>query len=289
MTGTVPTTNELNGQLAVAVKDPWSPNVIIPAGTPYTNWPAQAKTDADPTALLIAKLYMGALPGNCTVTAGLPGSGVATNDCALNQTFTDHADKGDLRLDFQQSKSSSWFLKVSDRKEVGKNYNLLPEPIDMQTNGHILVHDEQVALGYTNLIGSNKVLDARLALSGTKAGKWTFAIGDTSFPTSSIPGLPNIAGISGGLPSMSISGGFTAFGRQSTNPQWQNPSLLNPKVNFSWSRAGTPSNSAMSTGTCGRRSRIRIRSTAPSLTATATAYARALERPQCLCTAIAPT
>jgi hypothetical protein len=232
--GTVPTTNELNGQLAVAVKDPWNPNVFIPAGTPYANWPAQAKADADPTSLLIAKLYMGALPGKCTVTAGLAGSGVATNDCALNQTFTDHADKGDLRLDFQQSKSSSWFLKVSDRKEVGKNYNLLPEPIDMQTNGHILIHDEQVALGYTNLIGSNKVLDARLALSGTRAGKWTFAIGDTSFPTGSIPGLPNIAGISGGLPSMSISGGFTAFGRQSTNPQWQNPSLLDPKVNFSW-------------------------------------------------------
>jgi len=33
---------------------------------------------------------------------------------------------------------------------------------------------------------------------------------------------------------MSISGGFTAFGRQSTNPQWQNPSLLDPKVNYTW-------------------------------------------------------
>jgi hypothetical protein len=232
--GTVPTTNELNGQLAVAVKDPWHPSTYIPAGTPYANWPSQAKADADPTALLIAKLYLGALPGKCTVTAGLAGSGVATSDCALNQTFTDHADKGDLRLDFQQNKNSSWFLKVSDRKEVGKNYNLLPEPIDMQTNGHILVHDEQIALGYTQLIGSNKVLDARLGLSGTKAGKWTFAIGDTSFPTGSIPNLPSIAGISGGLPSMAISGGFTSFGRQGTNPQWQNPSLLDPKVNLSW-------------------------------------------------------
>jgi hypothetical protein len=33
---------------------------------------------------------------------------------------------------------------------------------------------------------------------------------------------------------MAIGGGFTSFGRQSTNPQWQNPSLLDPKVNFSW-------------------------------------------------------
>jgi outer membrane receptor protein involved in Fe transport len=231
---TVPTTNELSGSLAVAVQDPWHPGTYIPANTPFVNWPAQARGDADPTALAIASLYMGALPGKCTVTAGVAGTGVATNDCPLNAPFTDHADKGDLRLDFQQSKNSSWFLKVSDHKEVGKNYNLLSEPIDMQTNGHILIHNQQVALGYTQLISSNKVLDARLALSSTRAGKWTFAVGNTAFPASDIPGLPSIAGVSGGLPSVAISGGFTSFGRQSTNPQWQNPSLLDPKVNFSW-------------------------------------------------------
>jgi len=38
----------------------------------------------------------------------------------------------------------------------------------------------------------------------------------------------------GGLPSIAISGGFTSFGRQSTNPQWQNPSLADPKLNFTW-------------------------------------------------------
>ena len=174
------------------------------------------------------------LSGKCTQTAGAQGSGVYTNDCPLNAPFTDHADKGDLRLDFQQSQNSSWFVKVSDRKETGKNFNLLPEPIDMQSNGEILIHDRQVALGYNHLMGDNKVLDARLALSGTKAGKWTYAIGSSTFPAGSIPGLPTIAGVSGGLPSMAISGGFTSFGRQSTNPQWQNPSVLDPKVNFSW-------------------------------------------------------
>ena len=231
---TVPTTNELNGQLAVAVQDPWNPTISIPAGTPYINGPTQAKADADTTALQIAGLYKAALPGKCTVTAGLSTTGVATNDCPLNAPFTDHADKGDLRLDFQQSQNTSWFLKVSDRKEVGHNYNLLPEPIDMQTNGEILIHDRQIALGYTHLMGANKILDARLAVSGTNAGKWTFAIGSTAFPSAAIPGLPNISNVSGGLPSMAISGGFTSFGRQSTNPQWQNPSLLDPKINFSW-------------------------------------------------------
>jgi len=235
---TVPTTNELNGQFVKAVQDPWSPGTYIPANTPYTNWPTQAKADADATALTIAGLYKSALASNaggrCVVTAGLASTGIASNDCPLNAPFTDYADKGDLRLDYTQSANTTWFLKVSDRKEIGKNYNLLPEPIDMQTNGNILVHDEQASLGFNHTISPNMFVDARLALSGTKGGKWTFAIGNNQVPASTF-GLQNVAAsVAGGLPSMAVSGGFTSFGRQGTNPQWQNPSLLDPKVNFSW-------------------------------------------------------
>ncbi|MGP8173851.1 MAG: carboxypeptidase regulatory-like domain-containing protein [Terracidiphilus sp.] len=235
--GTVPTTNELNGVLTVAVQDPWHPGTYIPAGTPFTSWPAQARADIDPTAQVIANYYQQVLPAQCQILAGTGtgGSlGEASNDCATNAPFTDNADKGDLRLDFQQSERSSWFLKISDRKETGINYPSLPEPIDGQTNGVIKIHDEQAALGYTHLMGDNKVLDARLALSGTRAGKWSKAIGTNYITPAEIPGLPTISSVSGGLPSIAISGGFTSFGRQSTNPQWQNPSLLDPKVNFSW-------------------------------------------------------
>ena len=42
--------------------------------------------------------------------------------------------------------------------------------------------------------------------------------------------------MAGGLPSIGITG-FTGFGRQSTNPQWQDPALLDPKVNFTWVRS----------------------------------------------------
>ena len=49
-----------------------------------------------------------------------------------------------------------------------------------------------------------------------------------------IPGLPTAAKIAGGLPAVSITGGFTSFGRQTTNPQFQNPALLDPKVNYTW-------------------------------------------------------
>ena len=180
-------------------------------------------------------LFFADLPAQCQIAPGAAGinasTGLDSNDCPTNAPFTDNADKGDLRFDFQQSDKSSWFLKVSDRKETGINFPTLPLPLDGQTNGRIKILDQQIALGYTRLMGTNKVLDARLGLSATRAGKFTLSIGDNAIV---IPGLPTNPVVAGGLPSTSVSGGFTAFGRQSTNPQWQYPSLLDPKVNFSW-------------------------------------------------------
>jgi hypothetical protein len=194
------------------------------------------------TSLQILKFF-GNLPSYCLTPSGSTlvstsgsGVGVATNDCATNAPFTDDADKGDLRIDYQQNEKSSWFLKISDRKETGINYPTEPEPLDSQANGNgrIKILDQQVALGYTRLIGSNKVLDARLALSGTQAGKYSLAIGNTAI---TIPGLPTVANdptVAGGLPTITFGSGFSSVGRQNTNPQWQNPSLLDPKINFSW-------------------------------------------------------
>ena len=70
--------------------------------------------------------------------------------------FTDNSDKGDLRLDYQQNASSSWFLRISDRKETGVNHVTIPLPLDGQTNGTIRILDQQVALGYTYLFGAEQ-------------------------------------------------------------------------------------------------------------------------------------
>jgi hypothetical protein len=215
---TLPTENELNGILVVAVRDPLT-GTVYPAGT--------AITAINPISAQIISFFK-QIPG--LPVSGSATTGVASNDYAVQAPFTDNADKGDLRLDYQQSASSSWFLRVSDRKENGANHPVLPLPLDGQTNGHIHILDQQVAAGYTHLFGSNKVLDARIALSRTKAGKFSFSIGDNAI---TIPGLPTNPVVEGGLPSTSISG-FSAFGRQSTNPQWQDPALLDPKVNFTF-------------------------------------------------------
>jgi hypothetical protein len=225
---TVPTQDEINGILKVDVQDPFKPGTYYKAGTSILNSP-----DVSPISKQILGFWNN-LPSQCQIAPGTTGinqTGVDTNDCATNAPFTDNADKGDLRVDYQQNEKSSWFVRVSDRKETGINYRTLPGPLDGQTNGRIKILDQQVALGYTRLMGANKVIDARVGLAGTKAGKYTLSIGENDIV---IPGLPTDPTVAGGLPSTSISGGFSPFGRQSTNPQWQNPSLLDPKVNFSW-------------------------------------------------------
>jgi len=217
---TLPTLNELSGILVVPVKNALTGKVYA-ANTPIP------QSDINPLSLQIIKAFQ-QVPG--LPTSGSPTTGLAQFDYAVQVPFRDNSDKGDLRLDYQQSASSSWFLRVSDRKENALNAPALPLPLDGQTNGRIRVLDQQVAAGYTHLFGANKVLDARVGLSRTKAGKFSTSIGSTPF---NIPGLPTDPTLAGGLPTTSIAG-FTGFGRQSTNPQFQNPALLDPKVNFTF-------------------------------------------------------
>jgi hypothetical protein len=238
---TVPTETELGigtstgtPVLTTDVRNPVTGD-YFKAGTPI---PATA---INSQAQSILKFFAN-LPKQCLVPAGSSlistsgaTNGLAPNDCTVNAPFTDNSDKGDLRIDFQQNEKSSWFLKISDRKETGINFPTLPEPLDSQANGNgrTKILDQQAALGYTHIFSANKVLDARLALSGTRAGKYTLAIGNSDITFPGLPTVQNDPTVAGGLPGMTISN-FATFGRQSTNPQWQNPSLLDPKVNFSW-------------------------------------------------------
>ena len=217
---TLPTQNELNGILVVPVK-----NALT--GKTYAAGTQIPTTDINPVSLKIIDAFR-KVPG--LPVTGNPTTGLAQFDYAVQVPFTDNSDKGDIRFDFQQSPSASWFLRVSDRKENALNAPALPLPLDGQTNGKIRVLDQQAVLGFTRLFGANRVLDARIGISRTKAGKFSTSIGSTPF---GIPGLPTDPAVSGGLPTTSISG-FTGFGRQSTNPQFQNPALLDPKVNFTY-------------------------------------------------------
>ncbi len=185
---TLPTQNELNGVLVVPVRNPIT-GAVYPAGSPI---PASA---INPISQQIIGFFK-QIPG--LPVSGLASTGLATNDYSKLVPFTDNSDKGDIRLDYQQNNTSSWFVRVSDRKETGVNYPAILLPLDGQTNGTIRILDQQVALGYTHLWGANKVIDARVGLSKTKAGKYSLSIGDNAI---TIPGLPTNPTVAGGLPS----------------------------------------------------------------------------------------
>ncbi len=218
---TLPTQNELNGILVVPVRNPLT-GVTYAAGTPI---PAAA---INPLSQRIVNVFK-TIPG--LPVSGAPSTGVNVNDYSVLVPFKDYYDKGDLRLDYVPSATQRYFLRISDRKETGTNFNTIVEPLDGQSSGPQRILDKQIALGYTGTFGADRVLDVRLGLSKTKAGKTPLSIGSTNF---NIPGLPASPTLAGGLPAISISGGFAAFGRQTTNPQFQNPSLLDPKINYTW-------------------------------------------------------
>ena len=216
---TLPTQAELNGTLAVPVRNPLT-GVVYAAGT------AIPTGDINPLSLMIVNAFK--------TIDGLPAQGAATtgqnaNDYSVQIPFRDFSDKGDLRLDYSPNATSRYFLRVSDRKETGTNFPTIPLPLEGQASGPQRILDQQVAVGYTGIFGANRVLDLRLGLSKTKAGKTPISAGTAIIP---IPGLPTDPALAGGLPAIGISGGFTAFGRQTTNPQFQNPALLDPKINY---------------------------------------------------------
>ena len=220
---TLPTQNELNGILVVPVQNPLT-GVLYPAGA------AIPQSAINPLSLQILNAFKS--------IQGLPASGSTStgqnvNDYSVQVPFRDYGDKGDLRLDFAPSQSQQYFLRISDRKETGTNFPTIPLPLEGQTSGPQRILDQQIALGYTGTFGANRVLDVRLGLSRTKAGKTPLSVGSTNF---GIPGLPTDPTLAGGLPGISIGGGFSGFGRQSTNPQFQNPALLDPKANYTWVR-----------------------------------------------------
>jgi hypothetical protein len=217
---TLPTQNELNGIFVEPVRNPLT-GKVYPANT------AIPTTDFNSLSLPIVNAFkkINGLP-----VSGLASSGLNSGDYSVQVPFIDNGDKGDLRLDYVQSANTRYFLRVSDRKETGTNTPTIPLPLEGQTAGPQRILDQQIALGMTQGFGANRILDLRLGLSRTKAGKTPLSAGTTPF---NIPGLPTAPAVAGGLPAIGITS-FTGFGRQTTNPQFQNPSLLDPKLNYTW-------------------------------------------------------
>lgn len=161
----------------------------------------------------------------------LPGTGNNFSVLPRSQFFND---KGDVKLDFNLSDKLTFFARGSMRKMNNFEAPTILGPSGGNSNATVFVINEQLAGGVTYTVTPSSVLEFRLGISRTEAGKRPYNLGaGDMFTLYGISGLPTDPEIAGGLNSQAVSG-LTAFGRQSSNPQFQNPLVINPRVNYTF-------------------------------------------------------
>jgi hypothetical protein len=183
-----------------------------------------------------AKAVLAALPTN-TLNNGAVAYNTIANNYTASPRGTIQDDKADGRVDHTFNQKWSLFGRYSEHRgtifdpptvlgRAGGNAN---------TNVHLL--NRQLAGGVTWVVSSNKLFDIRFAYTKNEGGKTPYGQGDSSLLTENgiTNGVPTDKNIVRDLNAQSVSG-FTQFGAQSSNPQFQNPTIYDPKGNFTWVR-----------------------------------------------------
>lgn len=211
---TVPTAAQRSGQLGVPVRNPYT-NVVYADG----NIPAS----------VISPFAKNVLSQLVLPTSNQNAVGLVANNYENLPKSKFYNDKFDVKVDHNFNTSLNAFVRISHRKVNNYEAPVIPEPVfSGERNAYVLVLNQQLAAGVTYNVSPTSVLEFRLGISRTEAGKRPTGLGDPNF---TLPGLPTDASIAGGLNSQAISG-YTQYGRQSSNPQHQDPFIWNPRVNY---------------------------------------------------------
>ncbi|MBV9768275.1 MAG: TonB-dependent receptor, partial [Bryobacterales bacterium] len=212
---TIPDLSDRAGVLPVTVVDPLT-------GTVYPKGAQIPVSTLNPFAAQV----LNALP-----TPNGPGR--SNNDEAL-LLIRDYGDKYDAKLDGQINDRMSAFLRFSQRKDLQYYQPDISGPSGGAGNGYIHTIDQNASVGYTWTVTTSSVFEARFGFDHVLAGKTPPYLGGPSMEALyGIPGLPTSPDLTGGLNSQNISG-FSQLGRQTSNPQFQNPTSFDPKLNYSW-------------------------------------------------------
>src|SRR5262249_36216031 len=93
-------------------------------------------------------------------------------------------------------------------------------------NGHVRIVNQQLTAAATYTPALSQLVEVRLGVSKTKAGKTPIDFGAPGMLAAyGISDIPNDPAVSGGLNTQSISG-YTGLGRQNSNPQHQDPFVV---------------------------------------------------------------
>jgi hypothetical protein len=211
---TIPTLAQRSGVLTVDVRNPLTGDVY-PAGTaiPMTSFARKVLND---------------LPQ--------PSNSAAANNLQVLQEFTNSTPKAGGKVDVQISPTLSLFGRVGWRDADILDQPPISGPSGGAGNSQTYVTNKQFSSGLTYVPSGSSLLEARFGWSNTKAGKNPYALYNgegRAEDVYGITGLPTDPRVAAGLPTQLITG-YSDLGRQATNPQWQYPTVFNPKVNYTW-------------------------------------------------------
>jgi len=208
----IPNPTDRSGILPVSVVNPLT-GAVYTAGTPIpiTGFARRVLNDLPPVT----------------------GAGRSNDYQALLLT-RDYSDKFDLKFDGQIKPTMTTFFRISQRKDNQFYQPDIAGPSGGNGNGFVRVLDQALAAGFTWSRTPTSLVEVRLGVSRILGGKFPVYLGGASMQDLyGITGLPTISNLTGGLNSQNITG-FNQLGRQATNPQFQNPTNWDPKLNYSW-------------------------------------------------------
>jgi hypothetical protein len=178
----------------------------------------------DPSVSSFAKGVLAALP-----TPNVPGSPYSNNYASL-PADTINDDKGDIRVDQTFNQRTTAFARYSQHQGTIASPPNIQGPAGGNSNGTVNIFNQQIAGGVTHIFNQNSILDARFAFTRTDGGKSPYGANLPSL-MAGIPGLPTDPAVVRSLNVQSVNG-FSQFGNQGSNPQYQNPYVFNPKINY---------------------------------------------------------
>ena len=222
-TSTLPTANQRNGLFylnddtsnpanAIPLRDPISGRMFL-GSIPQAQWTT------------LARNVITALPANNL--SGLSNNFVISPRGIIND------DKGDFRLDHSFNQRVSLFARYSQHRGYIFDPPSITGIAGGNSNGNVTLRNKNIAGGVTWAITPTQLLDARFGWSRNVGQKFPVGVGQPSLLVQSgiTDGLPTDPRIVRSLNAQSVTG-YSQFGAQSSNPQFQNPMIFNPKVNY---------------------------------------------------------
>ena len=181
-----------------------------------------------------AQAVLSGLPATTNGAAANTGAAYANNFSAFPRgTIND--DKGDVRIDHTFSQKLSMFGVYSQHQTTIFDPPIIPGLSGGNANTNVHLYNRQIALGVTYLVTPSSLIDFRIGIGHNEGGKSPFGIGQPSLLTQNgiTNGIPTDPLVVRSLNAQSVSG-FAQFGSQPSSPQFQNPSVLNPKLNYTF-------------------------------------------------------